>query len=78
MVAEELKGLELWEIAVARLPPPRGEWWGVGFVSAVPALEDLLAGVVVGGDSGRVVDPCSVGEVAGNVTVVVDFEGGKG
>lgn len=65
--AEEVKGVELGEIAVAGLPAPRGEGCGVGFVGAeaVPALEDLLAGVVVGGGSGGVGDPCSVGVVAG-------------
>jgi len=74
--AEEVKGVELGEIAVAGLPAPGGETRGVGFVGgeAVPALEDLLAGVVVGWDSGGVSDPCSVGEIAGRVGFV---ESGK-
>jgi len=66
--AEEVKGMELGEIAVAGLPAPGGEKSGVGFVGreAVPALEDLLAGVVVGWNSGRMSDPFSVGEIAGS------------
>ncbi|KAG2371916.1 uncharacterized protein HKW66_Vig0240370 [Vigna angularis] len=55
----------------------RWEKRGVGFVGgeAVPALEDLLAGVVVGWNSGRMSDPFSVGEIAGILGVFV--EGGK-
>jgi len=75
--AEEVKGMELGEIAVAGLPAPCGEMRGVGFVGgeAVPALEDLLAGVVVGWNSGGMSDPCSVGEIAGSAGMFV--EGGK-
>ncbi|RDY07835.1 hypothetical protein CR513_08001, partial [Mucuna pruriens] len=78
--AEELSGVELGEIAVAGLPAPRGELPGVGFVGgeAVPALEDLLAGVVVPRSLRGVADPCSVGIVAGDVAAVVYLECGKG
>lgn len=80
--AEELSGVELGEIAEAGLPAPRGEMWGVGFVGgeAVPALEDLLAGIVVPRSPRGVVDPCSVGVVAGTAVVFVflDLERGKG
>lgn len=74
---EEAKGVEVGEVAAVGLPAPRGEMWGVGFVGgdAIPALEDLLARVVVPGSTGGVVDPRSVGIVAGTA---VDLEGAEG
>lgn len=49
-----------------RLPPPLDEFPAVGFVAgnAIPALENLLAGVVVPGRRIRVVDPPPIGVVA--------------
>ncbi|KOM39388.1 hypothetical protein LR48_Vigan03g277000 [Vigna angularis] len=52
----------------------RWEKRGVGFVGgeAVPVLEDLLAGVVVSWNSGRMSDPFSVGEIEGILDVFVE------
>lgn len=63
---EKPNGIKRREITALRLPPPLGEFTAVGFVAgnAIPALEDLLAGVVVLGRRVRVVDPGSVGVVA--------------
>lgn len=77
VIVKEPNGIELREIAAVGVPAPLGEFSSVGFVSgdAIPALEDLLTGVVVPRSPRVVVDPFSIGIVTGTV---LDLEGAKG
>lgn len=64
---EETKGIDTRKVAAGGLPSPAEQIGAVGFVvgDAIPALKDLLAGLVVPGDDGvRVPDPGAVVVVA--------------
>lgn len=74
---EKAERVEPWEIAMRRLPTPVDEFFSIGFVggNAIPALENLLARMVVPGSGGiGVVDPSSMGIVTGSV-LLSDDEG---
>lgn len=64
---EKLKGIQRWKIAIIGLPAPQGQITSVGFVvgDAIPALEDLLAGVIVARSDRWIVDPCPFRVIAG-------------
>lgn len=64
---EKLKRIERRKIAGVGLPVPQGQIANVGFSIgyAIPALEDLLAGVAVARSDRRIVDPGPFGVIAG-------------
>lgn len=71
--SEEAEGLEAREAAARGLPPPPEEIAAVVLPAgdAVPALEDLLAGVVITeGDGIRIEDPGPIGVVAGPAILI--------
>ncbi|GAB2299130.1 peroxisomal assembly protein [Dionaea muscipula] len=73
---KELNGIKDGEITHLRLPPPLGYLIGIFLLihPAIPTLEYLLARVIVTRRRRRLVDPCSVGVIAGSGAPVAGSE----